>query len=140
MISIKYSHLADYVGIGANGKPIIVGIYENVFAVEAEPSGYRVPLSYLVVALQGSIIDAGTHRAEIELVDGNRQPLKQGNFTFELELVPNGEGRPLVGLVVALLSNIFLPEVGDYEFVVRVNDAEIGTVQLALLPALQTGT
>lgn len=135
MISIKYSHLADYVGIGANGKPIIVGIYDNVFAVVAEQSGYRVPLSYLVVALQGSIIDAGKHKAEIELVDGNRQPLKKGNFAFELELVPNGEGRPLIGMVVALLSGIFLPEVGDYEFVVRLDNAEIGTVPLALLPA-----
>lgn len=135
MIKIKYAHLADYVGAGANGKPILVGIFDSVFAVVPTPGGFRVPLSYLVVALEGSIVDAGPHRVEIEIVDGNRQPLDKGRYRFEMTLVPTGDGRPLGGLVVAQLTSLSLPEVGEYEFVVRVDDAELGTVSLALLPA-----
>jgi hypothetical protein len=135
MIEIKYAHLADFVGEGRNGKPIVVGIFDQVYALVETPQGFAVPLSYLIVALKGSIMDTGEHRGEIQLVDADGDAITGSPMTFNGPLVkPAGPGQPYSGLLVTILGSLVLPRVGDYEFVVKVDGRRLGTVPLSLIP------
>lgn len=134
MIEIKYAHLADYAGLGANGKPIVVGIFENIFARVKTDEGYPVPLSYLLVAMTGSITDAGHHRVEFHLMDSDGEPVWSPIVFDDIEFRPSGAGRPLSAIAATILVGMHLPVIGDYEFVVRVDDRRLGVVPLSLIP------
>lgn len=132
-LRIKYSHLADYVSLGANGKPVVVGIFDRVIAPSNSKAPYRIPMSYLIVSLEGSVVDAGKHEIGITLFDGNRTPITEP-ILFTGELRPTGVGRPVASNLIAFLANLVVPEFGDYEFVVRSDrSGEIGVVSFSVV-------
>lgn len=127
MPAIKYGHLADYATIGANGKPILVGVFDRILpATDARP--IRIPPSYLFVALQCSIGEGETHEIVVQLRDGNGEPVGEPQRWDATVFRPAGPGYPLQANLMLILFGATVPEPGDYQFEVVANGIRIGEV------------
>jgi hypothetical protein len=131
-IALKYAHLCDYAGIGANGKAIAVGIFEWWMVPAGAPT--ILPLCYFVARLEASFADGTDHTGAIVIRDADakevwRLPIPQ------LRLVPVGPGRPLAATLFALLTNVGVPGLGDYVIEVVVDDKAVGETDFSFIEA-----
>lgn len=131
MVTLKYAHLADYATIGANGKPIMVGVFDRVQHPN-ESRAIRLPDCYLLMRMTCSVADGTAHDLELQLRDGNGEflgePIRANGATFQA----SGPGYPLVGTLLLGIRGMPLPELGDYEFVLRVDGREVGALDFVV--------
>ena len=130
MPEMRYGHLADFATIGANGKPILVGIFDRVISIQSSPP-ITVPQSYLFVKLECSIGEGSEHGVAVRLRDGNGQVV---GAPFELEKLPfgaSGPGYPLAAYIQLTIRGLQLAEPGDYEFEIVADGERLGVVSLA---------
>lgn len=130
-IWIVYGHLSDYAAFVAGGKPLLVGIFDQVFAHQRQPDGsIPIPTSFLAVKLAGSVLASGPRPLQIQLRDEDGYTIFNVLEVEHFELKPVGPGRPLTTLILAQLVGLSVPRVCDYEFEVCVDREKVGGVPL----------
>lgn len=130
-IWLVYAHLADYAAFVAGGKPLLVGVFDQVFARGREEDGsIPIPTSFLAVKLAGSVLASGPHLLQIQLRDEDGHAIYKAVEVEHFELKPGGPGRPLGTLILAQLVGLTVPRVCDYEFEVCVDGEKVGGVPL----------
>lgn len=96
-MDFRFGHLCDYATQGANGKAILVGVFDQIINTGNAP--VRLPLCFLVFKLECSIAEGGNHRIQFRLKDGEEVTLKGddgSDLDFDLgtqNFSPSGPGR-----------------------------------------------
>jgi hypothetical protein len=126
MITLIYGHLADYASEGANGKMIVVGIFERVFMQHEGP--IQLPICHLAAKLEASLIDGADHRLEVRVVDGNQDPVLPQHAEMPLRFGTAGPGYPLAAQIILQLVGLQLPGSGDWSFELRVDGNVVGNI------------
>jgi hypothetical protein len=134
VITLTYGHLADFASEGANGKMIVVGIFDRVVVQQA--GQVQMPICYLAGRLDASIADGSEHELEIRLLDGNADPILPDNPRVPVRFVSTGPGYPLIAQFVLQLVGLPLPGHGDYVFELRMGGTVVGRIPLILQPAV----
>lgn len=128
VIELKYAHLCDYACLGAREKPILVGVFDIIFApVDASP--INLPPCFFFAKITASIADGTNHSLSLvvrnedeEIV--NRLDMKGATFGA------SGQGRPLGGNLLLQISGMPFPRHGDYTFEVLVDNKKVGETPL----------
>lgn len=124
MVKISLALLADYAVI-AQGKLGVMGIYDHLIARQLP---FLVPQSFLVIRILADKEDCGkVMDGEVRLLlpDGEEKPVLEGYMT-----VPEpGAGRSEFRHdQIFPLYNMALPQSGDYEYRVYLNQELKGTI------------
>lgn len=133
MIRLRFGHLCDYATQGERGKLILVGIFENFYAAAQGPVG--LPPFWMVIGLECSVGDGSRHVIAIRLLDGDGKTVIDGMHDPEpRQFVPAGPGQPLRIQALIQVAGAAVPGIGDYEFEIRVDGTNVGSVSLGVLP------
>lgn len=126
-MQIKLAVLADYANVTGDGKLNILGIFDRINLVQI-PAVH--PQMHLVLRLEARPAELDrAHEIEIRLQD------PEGATIFEVkgEIVPRGEPGQLVSTnQILTLNNLQLEKVGEYTFVVFVNNDIKAEIPLAV--------
>jgi hypothetical protein len=116
-MQVKLAVLADYANVTGDGKLNILGIFDRINLLQI-PAAH--PQMHLVLRLDAHAAELDrSHAVEIRLHDPD------GNTIFEVqgEIVPHGEaGQPVSTNQILTLNNLQLEKVGNYRFVVLINN------------------
>lgn len=119
--------LADYANVTGDGKLNILGIFDRINLMQI-PAVH--PQMHLVLRLEAHAAELDRqHDIEIRLHD------PEGTTIFEVkgEIVPRGEpGRPVSTNQILTLNNLQLEKVGDFKFIVLVNNDLKAEIPLAV--------
>ena len=119
--------LADYANVTGDGKLNILGIFDRINLMQL-PALH--PQMHLVLRLEAHPAELDrAHGVEIRLHD------PEGTTIFEVkgEIVPRGEaGRAVSTNQILTLNNLQLEKVGDYVFVVLINNDMKTEIPLAV--------
>jgi hypothetical protein len=130
----RFAFLADYAGLGNQGKLIIVGTFDTVH----DRQGIRpipVPPCYLIASFEASIVEGTQHSFQVALNDEDGQPVLDQPVSIPLPFRPQGPGRPFVANAIVHSPDLSVPELGEYRFDLRIDGAHIGDVPLFVTPA-----
>lgn len=137
MPRLKYALLADYVRAESGVAHVIAAGIDTVYAREV-PTGHNVGL---LVAVRFERAECGRpHRLEIRFSDEDGNDLVQATTVVVPEweeTIPLHWGR---GLLSALNLGIPLPRYGLYQFVIMVDDGQLGEVPLRVVLPLGEGS
>lgn len=116
-MQVKLAVLADYANVTGDGKLNILGIFDRINLVQI-PAVH--PQMHLVLRLEAHSAEMERpHAVEIRLHD------PEGTTIFEVkgEIVPRGEpGQAVSTNQILTLNNLQLEKVGQYNFVVLINN------------------
>lgn len=116
---VAYAHLCDYAGLGNNGKPIVVGIFDTVYhADEAGP--VAMPLCYFITKIEASLATGTEHEVSVVIRHEDGEIVHQVDFG-SVQFQATGPGRPLSAAVIMLVAGMPFPARGDYAFEVVVD-------------------
>jgi hypothetical protein len=119
--------LADYANVTGDGKLNILGIFDRINLMQL-PALH--PQMHLVLRLEAHPAELDrAHGVEIRLHD------PEGTTIFEVkgEIVPRGDaGRAVSTNQILTLNNLQLEKVGDYTFVVQINNDVKTEIPLAV--------
>lgn len=119
--------LADYANVTGDGKLNILGIFDRINLLQL-PALH--PQMHLVLRLEAHPAELDrAHAVEIRLHD------PEGTTIFEVkgEIVPRGDaGRAVSTNQILTLNNLQLEKVGDYVFVVQINNDVKTEIPLAV--------
>src|SRR4051812_34084593 len=123
----KLAVLADYANVTGDGKLNILGIFDRINLMQIPAVR---PQMHLVLRLEAHSAEQNrSHDVEIRLQD------PEGVVIFEVkgEIVPRGEtGMPVSSNQILTLNNLQLEKIGDYRFVVLINDDVKTEIPLAV--------
>lgn len=123
----KLAVLADYANVTGDGKLNILGIFDRINLMQI-PAVH--PQMHLVLRLEAHPAEQNrSHDVEIRLQD------PEGIVIFEVkgEIVPRGEaGQTVSTNQILTLNNLQLEKIGDYRFVVLINDDVKTEIPLAV--------
>lgn len=126
-MQVKLGVLADYANVTGDGKLNILGIFDRINLVQI-PAVH--PQMHLVLRLEAHPAEQNrSHDVEIRLQD------PEGVVIFEVkgEIVPRGEAGQLVSSnQILTLNNLQLEKIGDYRFIVLINDDVKTEIPLAV--------
>jgi hypothetical protein len=126
-MQVNLAVLADYANVTGDGKLNILGIFDRINLVQI-PAMH--PQMHLVLRLEAHPAELDrSHNVEIRLHD------PEGTTIFEVkgEITPRGEpGRPVSTNQILTLNNLQLEKVGDYVFVVLINNDVKTEIPLAV--------
>ncbi len=132
-MKLKYAHLADYAGAGANGKMTVVGIFDHVFTAPGI-SPVPFPPCHLLAVFEASVAEGSDHRIRARILNADEEA---AGFQLDGELTfyATGPGHPMravlsVGLGPGVLS---VPAPGDYCLAFWVDGARIGEAPFSVL-------
>jgi uncharacterized protein DUF6941 len=134
-ITMKYAHFCDYAGLGNNGKPIVVGIFDQLNIADGQP--LVMPLAFFITQLEASIADGAAHQISIVVRDEDGGEVHRVDFPTN-NFLPAGPGRPLSAAVILGVPGLQFPRRGDYAFEVVVDGRRIGESPLYLMDAPPT--
>src|SRR5688572_32867225 len=124
---VNLAVLADYANATGDGKLNLLGIFDRINLVQI-PAVH--PQMHLVLRLEAHPAELDrSHNVEIRLHD------PEGTTIFEVkgEIIPRGEaGRPVSTNQILTLNNLQLEKVGDYVFVVLINNDMKTEIPLAV--------
>jgi hypothetical protein len=124
---VNLAVLADYANVTGDGKLNILGIFDRINLVQI-PAVH--PQMHLVLRLEAHPAELDrSHNVEIRLHD------PEGTTIFEVkgEIIPRGDaGRPVSTNQILTLNNLQLEKVGDYVFVVLINNDVKTEIPLAV--------
>jgi hypothetical protein len=127
-VKLRFGTLCDYAGDGANGKLLIVNVFDTVWDnLKVRPVPF--PPCYLVALFEASIVE-GSQRpltVRFQTADGNDvlPPV-----TIPLRLVPQGPGRLSKGNLAIGLMPFSVPDLGEYVFAFYSDQDQLGTVDV----------
>lgn len=123
----KLAVLADYANVTGDGKLNILGIFDRINLMQI-PAVH--PQMHLVLRLEAHPAEQNrAHDVEIRLQD------PEGIVIFEVkgEIIPRGETNVAVSSnQILTLNNLQLEKVGDYKFIVLINDDVKTEIPLAV--------
>jgi hypothetical protein len=126
-MNVNLGTLADYANVTGDGKLNILGIFDRINVTQI-PAVH--PQMHLVLRLEAHAAELDrSHNVEIRLQDPD------GNTIFEVkgEIVPRGEpGRSVSTNQILTLNNLQLEKIGDYAFVVMLNNDVKAEIPLAV--------
>lgn len=126
-MQVNLAVLADYANVTGDGKLNILGIFDRINLVQI-PAMH--PQMHLVLRLEAHPAELDrAHNVEIRLHD------PEGTTIFEVkgEIVPRGDaGRTVSTNQILTLNNLQLEKVGDYVFVVLINNDVKTEIPLAV--------
>jgi uncharacterized protein DUF6941 len=111
-VDLRYGMLADYAGPGAEGKSIVVGIFDTVY----DRLGVRpipLPPCYLVAVFEAHTTEGTEHQLELRVQDEDGHDIVPA-VAMPIRFSPQGPARPLVARVFAFLPQFPVPEHGVY--------------------------
>jgi hypothetical protein len=126
-MQVKLAVLADYANVTGDGKLNILGIFDRINLLQI-PAAH--PQMHLVLRIEAhpAELERG-HDVEIRLHD------PEGTTIFEVrgEIVPRGEpGQTVSTNQILTLNNLQLERVGNYRFVVLINNDVKSEIPLAV--------
>lgn len=127
-MKLDFALLADAATVDASGKLSILGVFDRIRAREFPARHGRIAL---VMRLSTAPSDAGTHKAEIRLLDPDGSALITLNGNFEVRAAPPGGEGARVPQVLNL-DGIAFPKAGSYRFEIRVDDRLVSSLPLVL--------
>ena len=133
MIQLRYAHLCDFAGLGHNGKPIVVGIFEILYDQNPSERPISMPIAYLAAKLECSLADGTEHEMSVVLRHEDGEEVHRVDFG-RVQFVPSGPGRPLHAALILLVAGITFPDQGDYAFEFVVDTVKIGEAPLYIVP------
>lgn len=123
----KLAVLADYANVTGDGKLNVLGIFDRINLMQI-PAVH--PQMHLVLRLEAHPAEQNrAHDVEIRLQDPD------GVVIFEVkgEIVPRGETNVAVSSnQILTLNNLQLEKIGDYKFIVLINDDVKAEIPLAV--------
>jgi len=126
-MQVKLAVLADYANVTGDGKLNILGIFDRINLTQIPAVHTQM---HLVLRLDAHAAEQNrSHSVEIRLQD------PEGVVIFEVkgEIVPRGEsGMPVSTNQILTLNNLQLEKIGDYVFVVLINNDVKAEVPLAV--------
>jgi hypothetical protein len=126
-MQVKLAVLADYANVTGDGKLNILGIFDRINLMQIPASH---PQMHLVLRLEAHAAELDrSHDVEIRLQD------PEGTTIFEVkgDIVPRGEpGQPVSTNQILTLNNLQLEKVGEYTFVVFINNDLKAEIPLAV--------
>ena len=126
-MQVKLAVLADYANVTGDGKLNILGIFDRINLMQI-PATH--PQMHLVLRLEAHPAELDrSHDVEIRLQD------PEGATIFEVkgDIVPRGEPGQLVSTnQILTLNNLQLEKVGEYTFVVFINNDLKAEIALAV--------
>jgi len=132
MIKLAYGHLCDYATQTQNGKLVLVGVFDRIFA--KNPQKIQIPSCYLVFDLQCSVGDGPDHLVELELLNEDEVSVTPRTTLDGFLFKPNGPGLPMRGRGIMQLVGLGVPRYGDYHFRIYVDGAAVGELPLFVSP------
>ena len=120
--------LADYANISREGKLNIMGIFEQIFALNFPAVHAQLQL---VMRLESTPFEAGTHPLHVAFIDADAQELFA--IPGSLAIPESQSGENITTNQIFVLNGVTLPRPGVYEFVISINDQELGRVPLRVL-------
>ena len=116
-MNVRLAVLADYANVTGDGKLNILGIFDRINLLQI-PAVH--PQMHLVLRIEAHPSELNrTYDVEIRLQD------PAGNTIFEVkgEIVPRGEAGQIVSTnQILTLNNLQLEKIGEYTFVVMINN------------------
>ena len=134
-IAMRYGLLADYATVGAGQKLTIVHTFEH-FTPQPDRIGQPIAMGFLVARIEGSIADAGNHTFRIRIHDGDENALAAEVLLEDFALGVTGPGSPLANTLLLPLGPVPMPPIGEYNFVLSVDEHEVGRVPFHVLAAI----
>ncbi len=117
--------LADYANISREGKLNIMGIFEQIHAFNFPAVHAQMQL---VLRLEATPFEAGMHQINVAFID------EDGHEVFAIAgmvQVPDSRaGENITANQQFVLNGVVFPKAGQYEFVIRTADDELGRVPL----------
>jgi hypothetical protein len=131
MPSLSYALLADYVRAESGVAHVIAAGIDTVYAAEV-PTGHNLGL---LIAVRFTRAECGRpHRLEIRFSDEDGNDLAQASTVVTPDwddTIPLHWGR---GLLTALNLGVPLTRYGLYQFVIMVDDNQLGELPLRVVP------
>jgi hypothetical protein len=127
-MQLKFAMLADWAGETREGKLVISGEFDTIFAPQV-PAVH--PSMYFVARLHANITEGSDHTLVLSLISPAQETIVQTD-EIPFAFLPSGPGRPLKGQVIVHVSPLELPAIGKYHFELRVDNRLMETVPLEL--------
>jgi hypothetical protein len=126
-MQVRLGVLADYANVTAEGKLNILGIFDRINLVQI-PATH--PQMHLVLRIEAHPSELNrTYDVEIRLQDPERLTI----FEVKGEIVPRGDPGQIVSTnQILTLNNLQLEKIGEYTFVVLINDEVKTEIPLAV--------
>lgn len=128
-MEIRYALVADHATEDKANKPIIIGVFDQVYTAP-DTSPVPLPPFFLVAEFNAHVTEGAEHRLEMRFTDMDGQDLApRGEMT--LKFVPQGPGRPLVARLLAKVGpGLSVPGIGGYAIHLFVDGIRRGEVSL----------
>jgi hypothetical protein len=120
--------LADYANISREGKLNIMGIFEQIFALNFPAVHAQMQL---VMRLESTPFEAGTHPLHVAFIDADARELFA--IPGSVAIPDSRAGENITTNQIFVLNGVTLPKAGVYEFVISINDQELGRVPLRVM-------
>lgn len=127
--------LADYANISREGKLNIMGIFEQIHAQQF-PATH--PQLHLVIRLEATPFEIGQHTLTLAFIDDDAHEV----FAIRAGLaIPESQaGQNIIAPSIFTLNALAFPKAGMYEFVIMVDEQELGRVPLRVAQLPQPPT
>ena len=126
--------LADYANISREGKLNIMGIFEQIFALNFPAVHAQLQL---VLRLESTPFESGTHPLRVAFIDADAHELFA--IPGSLNIPDSQSGENITTNQIFLLNGVTLPRPGVYEFVIHINEQEVGRVPLRAIAVSPPG-
>ena len=128
-MDLKFAMVADHVAETKEGKLVIVGVFDTIYAHQA-PATH--PSMFAVAKIETSVASGSNHRLQMGMWDEDGREVMPLTPPMDIQFVPQGAGRPLRAQLIANLAGISFPAFGDYELRILINGRQIGDIHLRL--------
>jgi uncharacterized protein DUF6941 len=126
---VQYVVLCDQVVLGADGKPSLIGVFNDV---QIEKVPVTIPRLAFVARIHFTPDEAGrTHRIEVAITDPEGRDIAKPNGELNLPPVPPGMDSVSVDLPIHL-DMFELGAPGRYTFLLHVDGAPAAAVQMSV--------
>ncbi|TMC60886.1 MAG: hypothetical protein E6J26_00710 [Chloroflexi bacterium] len=117
--------LADYANVSREGKLNIMGIFGQIQAFQFPAVHAQM---HLVLSLEATAFDTGTHEFNIAFIDEDGHELLA--MTGVVQFPESRAGESVAANQILALNGMVFAKAGTYEFVIRTKDEELGRVPL----------
>lgn len=132
-IKMAFAHLCDFAGLGNNGKPIIVGIFDAIQDRE-QTGSVTLGLAFFITKIEASLVTGTAHDVSIVVQTADMAVVHRVDFG-KLEFQSSGPGRPLAAQIILPVLGMPFPGMGDYTFAVIVDGVTVGEAPLYVVPS-----
>lgn len=129
-MELKFALVADHVAETREGKLIIVGEFDVVWAPEI-PAQFG-PF-YLVLRLEARVSEGTDHKIKVGLFDADGQEVIPMSPELTVRFGSTGPGYPLRAQITVHFAAAQFPAYGDYEFHIIVDGRFLGSVPIRVL-------